>query len=129
MKKFLLSSYIFTLLTSCVYGEIPIIADEERATMVAQSAQTHHVKTISKENAECLTQEALKERNIDITKYDKLSVEEIAWSDTKVWFIIFQLKKEFRVDPKKTGGEIFVSIDQNTSEVAVTYAGCPDSYQ
>ena len=119
----------YVLFISLGYCEVPIIADEERVEFDKNDAEAHPVKIISQVDAELLAYSSLKERNIDIIKYDMLSMEEIQWSDTKVWFIIFQLKKEFCIDPKKSGGEIFVSIDQNTSEVMVTYAGSEDSYQ
>ncbi|MFH1692392.1 MAG: hypothetical protein ABIC68_07535 [Candidatus Omnitrophota bacterium] len=158
MKRLIAAIIYFMLFVTAGYCELPILADQQRAEFnkedtkktdlesespenisareqgdksadKKEDAQTHYTKVISQECAQQMADAALKERNIDVSKYDTLSVEELRWSDTKAWLIVFQLKKELRQDPKKSGGEIFVSIDQNTSEVSVTYAGSVDSYK
>lgn len=129
-RLFLAGSIFLMLFAVAGYCEVPIIADEQRAEFNASTVQeAHPAKVLSQEGAQLLANTALKERNIDAAKYDMLSIEELQWSDTKAWLIVFQLKKELRRNPKKTGGEIFVNIDQNTSEVMVTYAGSADSYK
>lgn len=129
MKRLMAGIIYLMLFVAAGYCELPLIADEQRAEFDKNDVKAHSTKVISQMDAELLAYSALKERNIDISKYDMLSIEELQWSDTKAWLIVFQLKKELRQDPKKSGGEIFVNIDQNSSEISVTCAGSADSYR